>query len=75
MFGFLIEVNIRQVRDCYAMWLILRVKGGKCRSGAIVLPYMHILFIGGDKMIGWGAGAKPLRYSMVCSGYRGTFII
>ena len=42
----------------YGMWLILRVKGGKCRSEAMTLPFRHILFVG-------GAGVKPLRHGTV----------
>ena len=66
MFGFFKEVNIHQGRDCYDMWLILRVKWGKWRRSAPTLPFRHILFVGGNEIIGWGymGFAPAVWYSM-----------
>ena len=49
MFSFFKEVNIRKVGDCYGMWIILRIRWGKCWSRDLALPFRHILSVGGTK--------------------------
>ena len=40
-----------------------------------LIPKRISSFIGEGEIIGWGCGAKPLRYDIVYLGYKGIFVI
>ena len=63
-----------QILSDYGMWPVLRVKRGRQvskRSHNTALHAYPLLFGGG----GGGGGTLSSRYDMVCSGYRGIFVI